>query len=476
MNSPFLRLWDAKATHVVRRVFKLVVLPVAAALTLFHGVENWRGHRAWSAWKAEQEAAGVTYGLVPPPPVPDADNFAAVPRVRTALLSGNQGKPVLGAFILPPGPTDPGNWQGGHRVDLAAWREALKAPSIEAGLAPGAEALEDLAAASRRTGCRILTADDPSGRSGMLGFRAAGQVLRLRALDRLAANRPGDACEDVITVLRTARHLGRAQNLLGALAENALVNLAMQPIWEGLQDHRWRDADLAALQRELDDLDVLAAMSQAFDHDRREMLQLLQGTVDGGIRRRSGMLAFGSEAPSGLLPGLVIPKGWIQQNMVHIDQAYSRQFASILDPRAHRMHPQRQQEVSHWLDGFVSCSRTPYRVLAGIVVPSLLGQHTRTAEVQVAVDQARVACALERFRLAHKAYPATLAELTPGFLAAVPIDVPAGGPLRYARIEGGYVLHSLGVNGTDEGGKPVLDAKHRRDPAKGDWAWVVGTR
>jgi hypothetical protein len=45
------------------------------------------------------------------------------------------------------------------------------------------------------------------------------------------------------------------------------------------------------------------------------------------------------------------------------------------------------------------------------------------------VDQARIACALERYRLANGKYPAALADLIPRFLDKIPADVITGKPM-----------------------------------------------
>jgi hypothetical protein len=83
------------------------------------------------------------------------------------------------------------------------------------------------------------------------------------------------------------------------------------------------------------------------------------------------------------------------------------------------------------------------------------------ASSQTGLDQAVLACALERFRLARGEFPETLEALAPEFLTRIPRDVLHGQPPKYRRTEAGrYVLSSPGWNGTDHGG------------ASGkDWVW-----
>ena len=56
----------------------------------------------------------------------------------------------------------------------------------------------------------------------------------------------------------------------------------------------------------------------------------------------------------------------------------------------------------------------------------------RISDVQVIVDEAMVACALERYALDHdKLYPASLDMLTPQYLDSVPLGVVDGVPMCY---------------------------------------------
>ncbi len=83
-----------------------------------------------------------------------------------------------------------------------------------------------------------------------------------------------------------------------------------------------------------------------------------------------------------------------------------------------------------------------------------------------------MACALERYRLAHGNYPETLDALAPQFIAAVPHDIINGQPLHYRRTEdGNFVLYSVGWNEIDDGGKIVFSKGGRVDTEKGDWVW-----
>jgi hypothetical protein len=72
---------------------------------------------------------------------------------------------------------------------------------------------------------------------------------------------------------------------------------------------------------------------------------------------------------------------------------------------------------------------------------------------QTVANIVTVAIALERFRLAHHAYPAALTNLTPEFVQTVPVDCMDGHDLRYhLKPDGTYLLYSVGSDGVDNGG------------------------
>ena len=70
---------------------------------------------------------------------------------------------------------------------------------------------------------------------------------------------------------------------------------------------------------------------------------------------------------------------------------------------------------------------------------------------------ARVALAVERFRLANGKLPDKLDELSPMFLKKIPADPFDGKPLHYKKLDKGYVVYSIGEDGKDDGGNKKND-------------------
>ncbi len=81
-----------------------------------------------------------------------------------------------------------------------------------------------------------------------------------------------------------------------------------------------------------------------------------------------------------------------------------------------------------------------------------------------------VSFALRAYYLEHGTYPATLAALMPVYLAAVPDDpFAATGSMQYLRKGTGYLLYSIGPNGTNNGGTPCKNPR----VARGDTGDIV---
>jgi len=79
---------------------------------------------------------------------------------------------------------------------------------------------------------------------------------------------------------------------------------------------------------------------------------------------------------------------------------------------------------------------------------------------------AALACALERYRLAHGQFPDVLDALAPQFMEKVPRDIINGQALKYRRTQDGqFVLYSVGWNETDDGGTVGSSRE------TGDWVW-----
>jgi hypothetical protein len=73
--------------------------------------------------------------------------------------------------------------------------------------------------------------------------------------------------------------------------------------------------------------------------------------------------------------------------------------------------------------------------------------------VRADVAFAITALGIERFRQDHHRLPDSLAELTPNFLDAVPMDPFDGKSIRYKTTPTGFILYSADADGREDNGQ-----------------------
>jgi hypothetical protein len=458
-----------KALRVVVFVGACLVTVVA----LFYAVENWRGKRAWEKYRAEREAVGERFewAALVPPPVPDNENVAASP-VFAELFPKPPAHPRLDAVKLPECKDAAGNWREGRRENLAAWQTCFTNDNLLAALARYEPVLNEVEAALRQPRCRFPVRYEDNYNAllpHLTHLRNLARVYRLRALAHLHAGQTEAALADVQTCLRLANAIKDEPVLISFLVRGAILDLALQPVWEGLVTRRWREKQLAALRRVLEERDLFAHFALALRGERlfahgvvmwllrhpAERGQLFQAVAGSGERRPTHWLQL-------------TPTGWWYQNLLAIDCFYTGSLASTVDWEARQVFPSRVVAVEQSLH---AARTTPYNVLVKMLVPAVTGVAKKAAQLQTAVDQAVAACGVELYRLADGELPATLDAPFPDYLPAVPRDVIDGQPLRYRQLEGDrFILYSVGWNGADDGGQAGRK-DNRLDPEQGDWVW-----
>ena len=109
---------------------------------------------------------------------------------------------------------------------------------------------------------------------------------------------------------------------------------------------------------------------------------------------------------------------------------------------------ERQQSVEEWYESKASwlCPVT------SSLVASIRGQIEMDTRLIANLRAARTALAVERYRLDTGRLPEKPGELRPRYMEEIPEDPFDGKPLRYKRLDNGYVIYSIGPDGKDDGG------------------------
>jgi hypothetical protein len=113
-------------------------------------------------------------------------------------------------------------------------------------------------------------------------------------------------------------------------------------------------------------------------------------------------------------------------------------------------------------------------MLLALFIPALQAASHAEDRSNAHLQLQQVAAALVVYRLEQGAYPEKLDELVPGLLEALPIDL-YGQPLVYRRTEQGYLVYSLGPNGTDDRGSNEMMSAYQGYNVYGDEEAAVRT-
>jgi hypothetical protein len=173
--------------------------------------------------------------------------------------------------------------------------------------------------------------------------------------------------------------------------------------------------------------------------------------------------------------GLLVPRGWYYQEQFNYCRRFDTLLGTGLDTTKRRVSPSQLAAGQHEYERECCSSGHAdailhHRIMAAVLIFTGLGNFVgKGAQAQTAADQAALACALERYRLANGQFPEKLDALVPRFISQLPHDVITGEPYKYRRTDDGqFVLYSVGWNEKDDGGVP---GKELFDAKEGDWVW-----
>jgi hypothetical protein len=498
-------------------------------VALFYVEENIRGKWDWDNYKRELEAKGEKFDFASfiPPPVPDGQNFALTP-----IVSGCYGQVLdrRGNRIQPPNtnvvdrlemsisdesllgwPTNgSGFWWEGTKIDLKVWQQYYRAlsaktnefPVLPQPQTPAADVLlalskydstiEELRRASQLPYSRFpldYTNKVPAEilLPHLSALKQCSQVLQLRATAELENGQSEKSLADINLMLRLTDSIRSEPFLISHLVRLIVLEMALQPIWEGLAEHKWSDTQLVDLEQELGKLDILADLQFSMRSDRAGEI----GTVEYMRQHRNYLELFFDNGDSNdfsiwddsfnwryriMMMGFYLkPDGWFYESELAIAQVCQHWYLPIIDVQQQLVSPEIGRQADEFLASWKS---TPMNVIAKMMLPALNAAAMRFAREQISVDMARTACALERYRLAHGEYPESLDALLPQFISKLPHDIIGGQPLHYRRTsDGQFVLYSVGWNEKDDGG--VLGyLPHLPMPSfeLGDWVWQYPTK
>ena len=461
-------------SHPLTTIF-LVLIGFAVGAHLF---ANWRAEVRWQRYCAAARARGVKLTLAEfaPPEIPDAENFAALPMFRAA------GSSLRSSMDLPKNSLSFGDARTGERTDWQAWQKLFKdsgwltetteepARDVLRGLEHYAPQFKEWSEWKTRPHCRF-SYDYSSGvgpRLPMSMFIHAAKLFDLRLRAHLAVHESAAALADFQDGLQAYRALQDEPMLLSAMLRICVLSLTLPGVADGLKDRAWSDDELRQIESELAKVRVWQDYRMAFSSERGFANWYGDLLADPASRGRVIALMGGPGSAPSATPLTYVPRRVYRDNQLRQNQNFDELIARVSEDGS-RFDPDGPNPSSP-----VNL-RGPfdYYYFFMFRISTRISQSSRNEFVfaQTILDQARLAIALERWRLARGAYPETLAELVPDFIAAVPVDTYSRKSMLYRRQDGGtFLLYGVGQNRTDDGG--VLDPNKGADGRDDIWPYA----
>ncbi len=483
---------------------------------------NWSGARQWSATQAMLKAEGETldFRATMNDPIPEAENFCAIPLLKDLALAvdndATKGAPAekrkrLEELKLP---TNNKAWRPkltnatfGNRTDLKAWADWLReegslpippdsgdaARDVLAALSKHGAVVQELAAGLNRPKAQwtpewktrelpeMLFAIALPHYSNMIGVN---QLLALRAT---AFARTGNAAKAHETALIIAKLSQASLNdpfLIGLLVATTNATMLHATAWELCEAQVGTVEDFARLESALSTLDFHRATLNAFRSEMAAGVDMLQLTkrkrdISLGLFEMVGNDGKPSNSILSSLSARLIPSGFFDaSSAVLADGEFRNLIKPLRDQDLLAARRSAQEWDSKLLEMKGNLWKHPSHLMTTMIAPAFKSVLTRAIYTQVFVNQAAIACALERYRLEKGSYPDSLDVVKLADGKPLPLDVMNAKPMNYRKTTNGkYALWSVGFDGKDDGGKRTLNEKYPENTKfhdekyLGDWVW-----
>ncbi|MGB7746129.1 MAG: hypothetical protein WBN75_02450 [Verrucomicrobiia bacterium] len=304
-------------------------------------------------------------------------------------------------------------------------------------------------------------------------MRSLAQTLAQRTQCYLLLGQPEQAMNELTLLNDSCRILqaaptGKPMTLVASMINVAIASVYVSTIAYGLEMHFWREPQIAALQEQLKNINLTPLVAESFREMPVSLTRSLETITPAALAERYYNRAMTNVWQKLSDPNYVLltllPRGWVYQNM-KFDAELGQYWIAGFDPDNNLILPGKVENATKEVDKAIQHPR-PWNIWARFAIPNFTKAVQTTAHNQTQVNEGQIACALERYHLAHGEYPESLDALIPQFIEKLPHDIIGGQPLIYRRTgDGKFLLYSVGWNETDDGGT----TSDKMD--QGDWVW-----
>lgn len=363
---------------------------------------------------------------------------------------------------------------------IATGLKGTNYPALEAWFEKSQPAIELLAKAAATTNCQVATYDRPDTvLKGVPNLLSSLKLLSFHA-ELCASN--GDwnrALDEERKIIRLSQHVTRGgtliHHLIGIAGENMACTGLMRLGAEYAPTPEWT-RNAITLLREADA--SREPFAEAMRHERKVSISAVEMAYAQPGAFSDILCLSGRDEPDPgpswtmrLMSGpLALMGSTVKRTTAHFDALYSRIILIASEPY---VKGRLAKEVEYLFDfpgkrWSVLADDPMGRVLGGLLLPAFDSALQRATLIRAKLCGAQLFLAVCQHQRDRGRLPATLDELVPDYVPALPADPfrTDGGPFRWRSAEGVWCVYSVGPDQQDDGGQSDFEearGRHGKD-------------
>ncbi len=300
--------------------------------------------------------------------------------------------------------------------------------------------------------------------------RLLTRLVLLRSRRDAALKKYADAAKGCVKILWLAQGMANDRVLISRLFETAMSRMACRCLRDLIHAGGLDDAALGSLGETLTKTrEKRRSAADAFEVEETMVLEATESLFLGDLSKMPpGEIAPEMEpiVKELMATGMDVRRKWRDElrSLISSHLAALRQAA---EPGHLADLPALEKQESEWKAGGETAPERWRAMMMTVETPAVWSLTSMDAEL----SGLSLMTALQRFHQEKKSFPASLDDLVPNYLMAVPDDPYDGKPFRYAVRGDRCAFWAIGKDLTDDGGKPVPD---EQDEVPGmDEAWEL---
>ena len=294
-------------------------------------------------------------------------------------------------------------------------------------------------------------------------LRGTVRLLCLKAILHAERGEPESATEALVSAFGVANSEATSPVLISQMVRQGGQSVAISALERVVNRTTLDEEQLVRLRQTLAEAYDPNAIARGFVGERCMVIQALRDPRSTGLGFAP---VIAQEGPSLLQLRAAQAVGLVDRLLVRYIDHVDRALAAMRLPPTERLDVIAELESDHLDMAEEHPTLTYFMPTLGRIMRNDLAHMTK-------LRVAALALAVERYRLANGKLPEQLADMLPELLETIPLDPYDGKPLRYGRLDPGFVVYSIGKDRTDDGGKERPARRRGQEEPNYDITFII---